>query len=306
MCSEKQRKARLSFAFPSLIRNFADKIKARIMSSLVKFCLSAFVLGAFAVCSRAQVVNLWPERLPVGVCLKSGKMVQDEGRDKITRIRQMPVPTLEKWKAKRDNKDKVMIVCPGGGYSVLAVDLEGTEIAQWLNSLGYTAYVLRYRVPNDREGALQDAQRAIRMVRAQNPGKKVGIMGFSAGADLSCRAATSWNENTYGLVDETDSLSARPDYVGLVYPAYLDGGDNHSVTPSLNVNESTPPMFVFQTADDGYGYSSLAIAAALKNHKVPVELHIYPRGGHGYGLREKRAEAAAIWPVLMEKWMEKL
>lgn len=279
------------------------------MTSSIKFCFSTFAFIVFAVCSRAQVVNLWPERLPAEVCLKSGKMVQDEGRDKITRIRQMPVPTLEKWKAKKDKKDKkdkVMIVCPGGGYSVMAVDLEGTEIAQWLNSLGYTAYVLRYRVPNDREGALQDAQRAIRMVRAQNPGKKVGIMGFSAGADLSCRAATSWNENTYGPVDEADSLSARPDFVGLIYPAYLDGGPNHSVTPSLNVNESTPQMFVFQTADDDYGYSALAIAAALKKHKVPVELHIYPRGGHGYGLRVKRAEAAAVWPALLEKWMGKL
>ena len=270
----------------------------------MKFFFSAFVLGVFAVCCRAQVVNIWPERLPADVCLKSGNTVQDVGRDNITRIRQMPVPTLETWKAKKNRKDKVMIVCPGGGYSVMAVDLEGTEIAQWLNSLGYTAYVLRYRVPNDREGALQDAQRAIRMVRAQNPGKKVGIMGFSAGADLSCRAATAWNENTYSPVDETDSLSARPDFVGLIYPAYLDGGANHSVTHSLNVNESTPPMFVFQTADDGYGYSSLAIAGALKKHKVPVELHVYPRGGHGYGLRAKRAEAAAIWPVLMEKWMK--
>ncbi len=261
---------------------------------------------AFARCSGAQVVSLWSENPPAEVCLKPGKMVQDEGRDKIARIRQMPVPTLEKWKAPKDKNDKVMIVCPGGGYSVMAIDLEGTEIAQWLNSLGYTAYVLRYRVPNDREGALQDAQRAIRMVRAENPGKEIGIMGFSAGADLSCRAATTWNENTYSPIDETDSLSARPDFVGLIYPAYLDGGAGHTVTPTLHVNASTPPMFVFQTSDDSYVYSSLAITAALKQHEVPVELHVYPRGGHGYGLRTKRAEAAAIWPALMEKWMKKL
>lgn len=263
---------------------------------------SAMLLAAPAWAQESER-NIWPDKRPAEVTLKKGKMKQEMGDDDILRIQQMPVPTLQKFPVVKSPKGKVVIVCPGGGYQILAVNHEGTEIAQWLNALGYTAYVLRYRVPDNREGALQDVQRAIRIARAENPGKQVGVMGFSAGASLTARAATRFQLPSYTATDETDTQSARPDFAALIYPAYMDEGEHHTLTPELTITEQTPPFFVFQTADDHYGNSALVISQALRNHKIPVQLHIYEKGGHGYGLRANLAEAASKWPKLMEEWL---
>lgn len=263
---------------------------------------SAMLLAAPAWAQESER-NIWPDKRPAEVVLKKGKMKQTMGEDDILRIQQMPVPTLQKFPVVKSPKGKVVIVCPGGGYQILAVNHEGTEIAQWLNALGYTAYVLRYRVPDNREGALQDVQRAIRIARAENPGKQVGVMGFSAGASLTARAATRFQSPSYTATDETDTQSARPDFAALIYPAYMDEGEHHTLTPELTITEQTPPFFVFQTADDRYGNSALVISQALRNHKIPVQLHIYEKGGHGYGLRANLAEAASKWPKLMEEWL---
>lgn len=263
---------------------------------------SAMLLAAPAWAQESER-NIWPDKRPAEVVLKKGKMKQEMGDDDILRIQQMPVPTLQKFPVVKSPKGKVVIVCPGGGYQILAVNHEGTEIAQWLNALGYTAYVLRYRVPDNREGALQDVQRAIRIARAENPGKQVGVMGFSAGASLTTRAATRFQLPSYTATDETDTQSARPDFAALIYPAYMDEGEHHTLTPELTITEQTPPFFVFQTADDPYGNSALVISQALRNHKIPVQLHIYEKGGHGYGLRANLAEAASKWPKLMEEWL---
>lgn len=263
---------------------------------------SAMLLAAPAWAQESER-NIWPDKRPAEVVLKKGKMKQTMGEDDILRIQQMPVPTLQKFPVVKSPKGKVVIVCPGGGYQILAVNHEGTEIAQWLNALGYTAYVLRYRVPDNREGALQDVQRAIRIARAENPGKQVGVMGFSAGASLTARAATRFQSPSYTATDETDTQSARPDFAALIYPAYMDEGEHHTLTPELTITEQTPPFFVFQTADDHYGNSALVISQALRNRKIPVQLHIYEKGGHGYGLRANLAEAASKWPKLMEEWL---
>lgn len=263
---------------------------------------SAMLLAAPAWAQESER-NIWPDKRPAEVVLKKGKMKQTMGEDDILRIQQMPVPTLQKFPVVKSPKEKVVVICPGGGYQILAVNHEGTEIAQWLNALGYTAYVLRYRVPDNREGALQDVQRAIRIARAENPGKQVGVMGFSAGASLTARAATRFQLPSYTATDETDTQSARPDFAALIYPAYMDEGEHHTLTPELTITEQTPPFFVFQTADDRYGNSALVISQALRNHKIPVQLHIYEKGGHGYGLRANLAEAASKWPKLMEEWL---
>lgn len=263
---------------------------------------SAMLLAAPAWAQESERC-IWPDKRPAEVTLERGKMKQEMGDDGILRIQQMPVPTLQKFPVVKSPKGKVVIVCPGGGYQILAVNHEGTEIAQWLNALGYTAYVLRYRVPDNREGALQDVQRAIRIARAENPGKQVGVMGFSAGASLTARAATRFQLPSYTATDETDTQSARPDFAALIYPAYMDEGEHHTLTPELTITEQTPPFFVFQTADDPYGNSALVISQALRNHKIPVQLHIYEKGGHGYGLRANLAEAASKWPKLMEEWL---
>lgn len=263
---------------------------------------SAMMLAAPA-CAQENKRCIWPDKRPAEVTLERGKMKQEMGDDGILRIQQMPVPTLQKFPVVKSPKGKVVVICPGGGYQILAVNHEGTEIAQWLNALGYTAYVLRYRVPDNREGALQDVQRAIRIARAENPGKQVGVMGFSAGASLTARAATRFQLPSYTPTDETDAQSARPDFAALIYPAYMDEGEHHTLTPELTITEQTPPFFVFQTADDRYGNSALVISQALRNHKIPVQLHIYEKGGHGYGLRANLAEAASKWPKLMEEWL---
>lgn len=273
------------------------------MSKTKTMLLASAMLLAAPAWAQESERNIWPDKRPAEVVLKKGKMKQEMGDDDILRIQQMPVPTLQKFPVVKSPKGKVVIVCPGGGYQILAVNHEGTEIAQWLNALGYTAYVLRYRVPDNREGALQDVQRAIRIARAENPGKQVGVMGFSAGASLTARAATRFQLPSYTATDETDTQSARPDFAALIYPAYMDEGEHHTLTPELTITEQTPPFFVFQTADDPYGNSALVISQALRNHKIPVQLHIYEKGGHGYGLRANLAEAASKWPKLMEEWL---
>jgi acetyl esterase/lipase len=202
-----------------------------------------------------------------------------------------------------------IVVCPGGAYNILAIDLEGEEVAQWLCSLGYTAFVLQYRVPKKEAGALQDVQRAIRVVRQQaaqwhlQP-ERTGVMGFSAGGSLSARVSTLYDQQTYPPVDDADKLSCKPAFAALIYPAYLDKGPDRSLTPELKVIAETPPMFLFATADDTYGNSALVMAGALRDAKVPVELHFYALGGHGYGLRPGNT-AAAAWPPLLEKWLKK-
>jgi acetyl esterase/lipase len=254
---------------------------------------------------------LWPENVPGETKPKASDLISDDRSDGVTRIATVTNPVIEVFEPAGGNTTGLgMIVCPGGGYWILAIDLEGYEIARWLNQLGITAYVLHYRVPENREGALMDAQRAIRMVRhlftEQKPYlKKIGIMGFSAGASLSARASTRYQERTYPPVDLIDSQSAKPDFAMLIYPAYLDEGKERSLTPELIVNSDTPPMFLFETADDPYGNSSLVMAGALRDQKVPVELHLLPTGGHGYGLRLGNP-AAESWPDLAAKWLQKI
>lgn len=216
-------------------------------------------------------------------------------------IYRVSTPTLEHFSA---TSQKAVIVCPGGGYQMLAYQKEGQEIAQWLQKQGYDAYVLAYRVPDNRVGALQDVQRAIRIARS-NGAQTVGVIGFSAGASLSCRAATRWDEQTYTPADRIDSLSCRPDFGILIYPAYLDEGENHTLTPELRVNSQTPPLFVFGTQDDKLysGPSCITIVGAMQQAGAPIELHYLPKGGHGYGMRRG---AGKLWPKLAELWLRTL
>ena len=209
-----------------------------------------------------------------------------------------------------------MIVCPGGGYNILAYDLEGTEICDWLNDLGITAILLKYRVPRregreKHEAPLQDAQRAISYVRANyeelniHP-DRIGIMGFSAGAHLSAMVSNSNNERTYPVVDVFDKADMRPDFCLLVYPAYLDGKTFGTLAPELKVTSTTPPTLLIQSEDDkSYINSSLFYYYALKEAGVPVVMHLYSDGGHGYGMRDTKATVNE-WPDRAETWMRSL
>ncbi|MCF8359082.1 MAG: alpha/beta hydrolase [Prolixibacteraceae bacterium] len=264
------------------------------------FLLLAFFGGATA--QNTDTLFLWPGQVPGENAPKQAAVLSDNTSRNVTRLAKVTNPLLLAFKPENGKEKACMIVCPGGGYHHLALDIEGTEIAAWLNTLGIAAWVLQYRVPGNPDGALQDIQRAMRLVKQQNPGKKVGVMGFSAGGSLSARAATRFNQNTYPYTDAADSILPRPDFVALLYPAYLDQGENRTLTPELTLSEKTPPMFLFGTADDKLCNSSLVMAQALRDNGIPVELHILPFGGHGYGKRSGNI-AAETWPALLKNWL---
>ena len=266
-----------------------------------------FSLNTFS--QKTDLIYLWPGKVPGEIKDKQPAVTAVSENDNIVRISEVTNPAIEVYLPDAaTNNGSAVVICPGGGYHILAYDLEGTEIAAWLNKLGFTAFVLQYRVPDKKEGALQDVQRAIRVVKSNskkwkiNP-EKIGVMGFSAGGSLSARASTLFYSKAYAAVDKTDSLSCRPAFTMLIYPAYLDLGPNLTLTPELVLNKDMPPVFIFQTADDPYGNSALVFAGALRNEKLPVELHMLSSGGHGYGLRPGKI-AGETWPLLAEKWLK--
>ena len=238
------------------------------------------------------------------------------GGIKVTRMTDVGEPEITIYPAPSDiASGAAMVVCPGGAYEILAYDLEGTEICDWLNAAGITAVLLKYRVPRrenrpKHEAPLQDAQRAISYVRS-NAKKygidpdRIGIMGFSAGAHLSAMASTSFNKRTYPAKDDIDKVSCRPDFCLLVYPAYLDG-ENFRVAPEVNVTKEVPPTMLVQAEDDAsYVNSSLFYYYALKQAGVPAWMHLYSKGGHGYGLRDTGAMVNE-WPDRAEDWFQEI
>jgi acetyl esterase/lipase len=268
-----------------------------------------FLLLSLTMFSQKNtIIELWPGLVP-GEVKEKKNPVPEPKKDKVFRYIEVTNPVMEVFLPEAEiNNGAAVIVCPGGGYNILAYDLEGTEIAAWLNKLGYTVFVLQYRVPGKKEGALQDVQRAIRMVRKDAKKwslipEKIGVMGFSAGGSLSARASTLFDTKTYAQVDETDTVSCRPDFTMLIYPAYLDQGPDNTLTSELILSKEVPPIFIFQTADDKYANSALVMAAALRNAGLSVELHLLPVGGHGYGLRPGTI-AGETWPLLAEKWLK--
>jgi len=277
-----------------------------------KFIMSILILSISTAvfAQESEKIYLWPDKVPGETEAKQEPIISANNSRNVTRIQSVTNPALVVFKPEASKNNGLgIVVCPGGGYQILAIDLEGYEIAKWLNNLGYTAFVLQYRVPNKRVGALNDVQRAMRIVRsnAENWGvnpDKLGVLGFSAGGSLSARASTNYNVKTYEAVDEMDMISCKPNFSVLIYPAYLDLGENRTLTPELTIDKNTPAMFIFATADDNYGNSALVMTTALRDQKVPVELHMLATGGHGYGLREGNV-AAETWPSLAEIWLSK-
>ncbi len=224
-------------------------------------------------------------------------------------------PTLTVYRPSKNlDKGVGVIVCPGGGYSILAYDLEGSEICKWLNSFGVTGFLLKYRVPS-RKGlekhaaSLQDAQRAVSIVRSRAKEwgvapNKIGILGFSAGGHLSVMTSASYDKRSYAAVDGMDRESCRPDFSILIYPAYLTRDDDSTkLAPEITVTAKTPPAFIVMSQDDPVKVEcALVYAMALQHEKVPIEMHIYPKGGHGYGLREG-AFIATDWPKRAARWL---
>lgn len=269
-------------------------------------------------------VPLWPGTAPGdngGLAPESDTTKPTDnlvGGRKLIRLGNVSKPTLTVYRApKAKSTGAAVLVFPGGGYNILAMDLEGTEVCEWLNSLGVTAVLVKYRVPARPGGPrwaapLQDAQRAAGMVR-QRAGelgidaKRIGVLGFSAGGHLAAAISTNYNMRTYDTVDAADAVSCRPDFTVLIYPAYLTvEKEGDKVSPELKVTKDTPPTFLVQAEDDGVRVeTSLFYYAALRNAKVPAEMHLYPVGGHGYGLRPTE-KLVTTWPKRAEDWFRTL
>ncbi len=260
----------------------------------------------------SQTINsfeVWPGPVPGEEDDKARPVVQIDEKGVIERLITVTNPLMEIYRppANKSNRNAV-IIFPGGGYNILAIKKEGYEIAEWLSGLGYTAFVLQYRVPQKQEGALMDAQRAIRIVRSKaeeldlDP-EKIGVLGFSAGGSLAARVSTRYEDETYPPVDDLDTISCKPNFSVLIYPAYLDQGENNMITPELKVTEETPPMFIFVAADDRVANSSLVMTQELRKFDILVELHVVPYGKHGYGMR-KGNPAAEAWPPLAATWLK--
>lgn len=266
-------------------------------------------------------INLWPNGAPGAQPNPPAEVdMNNPEKDKpiagrpIMRLGNVSTPTLTVYAPKNPSSDVAVVVFPGGAYRILAIDLEGTEVCDWLNSIHVTCVLVKYRVPDSgpypkSSAALQDAQRAVGIVRQHaaewhiDP-HKIGILGFSAGGHLSAALSTHFDKRLYDSIDAADQQSCRPDFAVIIYPGYLSLADqnfaqNHDVT----VTDQTPPSFILQSEDDPvHVENSTVYFLALKNAKVPAEMHLYAEGGHGYGLR-RTEKPVTHWPELVETWL---
>jgi len=251
-------------------------------------------------------IDIWPEGYLGEKAVSRGE-VQDSRGDNITRIRDVQIPSLTLYPAAGAGLRPAVLVLPGGGFTILAEDLEGTEIADWLNSRGITAAVLRYRIPMNPEGAFEDTQRAMSLLRKRapelgiDPGR-IGVIGFSAGGRLAGLLSTNFTKRAYIPVDETDEVSCRPDFTMLVYPYLLNR--EGALAEEIRVTRDSPPAILIHAQDDWVkAEGSILYFQALKQAGVPAELHVFPSGGHGYGLRPTE-HAVTGWPNLCNTWLE--
>jgi len=295
----------------------------------MKFSLTFFsYLFSFLVVSSILVhaleptktIELWPGDAPGEVKGEVGEEAPKPNRPgskKIIRLGNVSKPTISLFPAPKSKANgAAVLVCPGGGYSILAYDLEGAEVCEWLNSIGVTGILLKYRVPRRKnrekhEAPLQDSQRAMGIVRA-NPKdwgidpKRIGILGFSAGGHLTATTLTNYDERTYDRIDASDDLSCRPDFGVLIYPAYLvDNETKSKLEPEIKVTKDTPPCFFAHAGDDRIpAEGSVQMYLALRRVGVKgSELHVYPKGGHGYGLRASD-HPVVTWPARAGAWMK--
>ncbi len=271
--------------------------------------------------ANLATLPLWPNGVPPGGPAISGPEVDTTtAKDNLIagkpliRLGSVSTPTLTVYPPKGKNTGVGIVVFPGGGYQILAIDLEGTEVCDWLNATGITCLLVKYRVPGTgpypkSDAALQDAQRAVGLVREHaaewhiDP-KKVGVLGFSAGAHLAAAVSNHFEKRLYAPIDAADNLSCRPDFAVVVYPGYLALADKDFAPNSeINPTAETPPTFIVQAEDDPvHVENSTVYFLQLKKAKVPAELHIYAQGGHGYGLRRTELPVTA-WPNLVEVWL---
>jgi acetyl esterase/lipase len=278
-------------------------------------------LGVAAIAAEAPAtltLDLWPGSVPGETTSVGDEQVKKKaGTEAITSITNVSKPTMVVSRPDpAKNTGVAIVVFPGGGYSNLAWEHEGTMVSEWLNSIGVTSVLVKYRVPR-RPGtpkgeppvaALMDAQRAISMVRANAAdwgvdAKKIGVLGFSAGGHLAAWSSTNSDKRAYETVDAKDQASCRPDFSVLIYPGGITKRGSDELAAEIHVSSQSQPTFLAVATDDtGPAIGSAAYYLALKRAGIPAELHAYAAGGHGFGMR-KADRPAASWPARCEEWM---
>jgi len=267
-------------------------------------------------------IPIWPGAVPDAEPVPGPEFVETTaelyaGKPAVV-VNNVSQPTMTVYSPKATNTGAAVVVFPGGGYNCLAIDLEGTEVCDWLTSIGVTAVLLKYRVPTlkfegyrESRQALQDAQRTLGLVRFgaaewQIDPHKIGVIGFSAGGHMVTAMSTRFDKRLYPAVDAADKESCRPDFAIAVYPGHLwkRGGDLE-LNPNVPVTRSTPPTFLLQAENDPVDpvENSLVYFMALKRAGVPVEMHLYAEGKHAFGLRRTKF-AITRWPELVETWLQ--
>ncbi len=283
------------------------------------------------VFSQSKEIKLW-DKIPGAIpneAYKEEPRLDSNG--KITGIRKVTEPTLKVFLAANNNsKNAAVIICPGGGYALLSHEKEGDRVAEWYQSIGVSAFVLKYRLPSDaimkdkNIGPLQDAQEAMRVLRRNAEkwnldSEKIGVVGFSAGGHLASTLSTHYNDKVY---ESTDNLSARPDFSILIYPVIsMEEGITHNgskesllgknasseliakYSNEKQIDDATPKAFLVHATDDKAVpvENSINYYMALKQHKVPAEMHLYENGGHGFGLGVNGTNKD--WSKACEKWL---
>ncbi len=291
------------------------------VTKLVRLALFLAIPLQVLCASEPPTLTLWPGRAPGDSGDQGEEIDTTKPTDglvagkRVIRLGNVSKPTLTIYRPQNQSvPGPAVLVCPGGGYHILAMDLEGTEVCEWLNRIGVTGVLLKYRVPKrpgleKHTAALQDAQRALGLLRQRGvefgiASNRLGILGFSAGAHLAAAASNNYRERTYAAVDAADGFSCRPDFTLLIYPAYLTVKEqNDRVAPELALSTNMPPTFMVIAQDDPVRMeNALHYALGLKNVTVPVELHLYPVGGHGYGLRPSN-QTVTTWPARAADWL---
>jgi acetyl esterase/lipase len=285
------------------------------------------LVGSALAADKPLVVDLWPGKPPdepgtIGPETVRMSPKLDRKQVEVTEptrlVTNVTKPTLTVYRPAKDkDSGTAIIICPGGGYWNLYWELEGEEVAAWLNSIGVTGIILKYRVPRrpaepEREPArrpLQDAQRAVSLVRSKAKEwgiapDRIGMVGFSAGGHLAVATATSFEKRTYDAIDEIDKVSCRPDFAIPVYSGYLKAKDKDELASGLSVPKGTPPMFLVHGGADIISdpEHSVVLYRALKRAGVPAELHIYATAAHDFGVR-KTEQPYSTWTQSCGAWL---
>ena len=278
--------------------------------------LSLMCLQAGASAFENQPLLVWPDLAPGETSRNIGEKLPDRPQDKptITRVEKVRLPTMVRYPAENPNGTAILIL-PGGGFARVVPNLEGSEAAPWLNSLGITVFVLNYRTnevtPKDEPAwkrPLQDAQRALRVIRNRAEEWKidvdrVGVLGFSAGGQVASILHTAEGKPAYDSIDDVDKLDCSPNFSMLVYPWRVLKNET-DLLDEIRPSKTSPPAFIVHTHDDrSSSVGAVMIYAGLRRAGVPAELHVYENGGHGYGTRPRPNSEIGTWPDRATPWL---